>query len=65
MVEEVEVEEQQPLPVLLQLRIQSATQPSEHNSQESSLERLNESLEEHCGTLIEAMFQLPESLEQD
>ena len=57
--EEVEEEEQQPLPVLLPLRIQSATLRSEHNSRGSSLERLSESLEEHCRTLIEATFQLP------
>ena len=53
--EEVEVEEQQPLPILLQPRIL----PSEHSSPGSYLERLSESLDEHCGTLIEAMFQLP------
>ena len=58
---EVEEEEQQPLPVLLPPRIQSATPHSEHNSPESSQERLRESLEEHCGTLIETMFQLPPS----
>ena len=63
--EREEVEEQPPLPVLLQPRIQSATPPLEHNSPESSQERLRESLEELCGTLIEATFQLPESPESD
>ena len=63
--EEAEVEEQQPLPVLLQPRIQSATQHSEHNSPESSQERLRESLDELCGTIIETMFHLPESPESD
>ena len=63
--EEVEVEEQQPLPVLLQPRIQSATPHSEHNSPESSQERLSKSLDEHCGTLIETTFALPESPESD
>ena len=56
--EEAEVEEQ-PLPVLLPLRTHSATQCSEHNSPELSEARLRESLEEHCGTLIEATFHLP------
>ena len=59
--EEVEVEEQQPLPILLPPRIQSATPPSEHSSPGSYLERLRESLDEHCGTLIETTFRLPES----
>ena len=63
--EEAEVEEQQPLPVLLPPRIQSATPRSEHNSPASSPERLRESLEELCGTLIEATFHLPESPESD
>ena len=63
--EEVEEEEQHPLPVLLPPRIQSATPHSEHNSRGSSLERLQESLEEHCGTLIEAMFQLPPSPDKE
>ena len=63
--EEAEVEEQQPLPVLLQPRIQSATPHLEHNSPASSQERLRESLEEHCGMLIETMFHLPESPESD
>ena len=63
--EEAEVEEQQPLPILLPPRIQSATLHSEHNSPESSLERLSESLDEHCGTLIEATFQLPGTPEED
>ena len=63
--EEAEVEEQQPLPVLLQPRIQSATPHSEHNSPESSLGRLRESLDEHCGTLTEMTFHLPESPESD
>ena len=63
--EEAEVEEQQPLPVLLQLRIQLATPHLEHSSPGSSLERLSESLEEHCGTLIEATFRLPGTLEED
>ena len=63
--EEVEEEEQQPLPVLLPPRIQSATPHSEHNSRGSFLERLRESLDEHCGTLIETTFQLPESPEGD
>ena len=63
--EEVEVEEQQPLPMLLQLRIQSATPSLERNSPGSSLERLRESLEEHCGTLIETTFQLPESPDEE
>ena len=63
--EEVEVEEQQPLPVLLQPRIQSATQHLEHNSPGSSLERLRESLDELCGTLIETTFQLPESPDEE
>ena len=63
--EEVEVEEQQPLPMLLPPRIQLATPHLEHSSPGSSLERLRESLDEHCGTLIEATFQLPESPEED
>ena len=63
--EEVEEEEQQPLPVLLLPRIQLATLPLEHSSPGSSLERLRESLDKHCGTLIETTFQLPESLEGD
>ena len=63
--EEVEVEEQQPLPILLLLRIQLATQSSEHNSPKSSQVRLRELLDEHCGTLIEATFHLPESSESD
>ena len=63
--EKAEVEEQQPLPVLLQPRIQSATPHSEHSSPELYLERLSESLDKHCGTLIETMFQLPESPEGD
>ena len=63
--EEVEVEEQEPLPVLLPPRIQSATPRSEHSSPELSQERLRESLDEHCGTLIETMFHLPESPESD
>ena len=58
-VEEVEEEEQQPLPIPLLPRIQSATLHSEHSSQGSSLEGLQESLEELCGTVIEAAFQLP------
>ena len=62
--EEAEVEEQ-PLPMSLLPRIQLATPSSEHNSPESSQARLRESLEEHCGTLIEAMFHLPESPELD
>ena len=63
--EEAEVEEQQPLPMLLQPRIQSATLHSEHNSPVSSQERLRESLDELCGTLIEMTFHLPESPESD
>ena len=63
--EEAEVEEQQPLPVLLPPRIQSATPCPEHSSPGSSSERLRESLDEHCGTLIETTFQLPESPESD
>ena len=63
--EEVEVEEQQPLPVLLQPRTQSATPPLEHNSPESSQERLRESLDELCGTQMETTFQLPELPEED
>ena len=62
--EEAEVEEQQPLPVLPP-RIQSATPRLECNSPELLLERLRESLDEHCGTLIETMFHLPESPESD
>ena len=54
--EEVEEEEQEPLPILLLLRIQLATLHSEYNSQGSSLERLRESLDEHCGMLIETTF---------
>ena len=63
--EEVEEEEQEPLPILLLLRIQLATPHSEYNSQGSSLERLRESLDEHCGMLIETTFWLPESPESD
>ena len=63
--EEIEVEEQQPLPISLQPRTQSAIPNSEHNSPASSQERLRESLEELCGTIIEAMFHLPESPESD
>ena len=63
--EEVEVEEQQPLPVLLQPTTQSATQPLEHSSPGSSSERLRESLDELCGTSIEETFQLPESPKGD
>ena len=62
--EEAEVEEQTPLPMLLQPRIQSATPHSEHNSPESSVARLRESLEELSGT-IETTFRLPESPESD
>ena len=63
--EEVEEEEQQPLPIQLLPRIQLATPHSEHNSRGSSLERLRESLEEHCGTLIETTFQLPPSPDKE
>ena len=63
--EEAEVEEQQPLPIQLQPRIQSAPPHLEHNSLESSQERLRESLDELCGTLIETAFHLPESPESD
>ena len=61
--EEVEEEEQPPLPIPDPSGTQSGTQPSEHNSPGSSLERLSALLEEHLGTIIEATFQLPESLE--
>ena len=61
--EGVEVEEQQPLPILLAPRIQSATPHLEHSSPESSQERLRESLDELCGMLIETIFHLPESPE--
>ena len=63
--EGAEVEEQQPLPMLLPLRIHSATPRSEHSSRGSSSERLRESLEECCGTLIETMFQLPLSPDKE
>ena len=64
-VEDAAVEEQQPLPVLLQPTIRSATPHSEHNSPELLLERSSELLDEHCGTLIEATFRLPETPEGD
>ena len=60
-VEEVEVEEEPPLPIPGPSGIQSMIPPSEHNSPGSSLERLRESLDEHLGTIIEETFQLPES----
>ena len=64
-VEEVEEEELPPLPIPGPSGIQSMIPPSEHNSPGSSLERLRDSLDEHLGTIIEAMFQLPESPETD
>ena len=63
--EEVEEEEQPPLPIRDPSGTQLEIPPSEHNSPGSSLERLRESLEEHLGTIIEATFQLPESPESD
>ena len=63
--EEVEEEELPPLPIPGPSGIQSMIPPSVHNSPGSSLERLRDSLDEHLGTIIEAMFQLPESPETD
>ena len=63
--EEAEVEEQQPMPMLLPPRTHLVTLHSEHNSRGSSSERFRESLEECCGTLIEAMFQLPLSPDKE
>ena len=62
--EEVQ-EEEHPLPIPEQSGIHSRTPPSGHNSPVSYKERLSESLEEHLGTIIETMFQLPESPESD
>ena len=63
--EEVEEEEDTPLPIPQPPGTQSEIPPLEHNSQGLSLERLRESLDEHCGTLIKTMFHLPTSLESD
>ena len=63
--EEEALEEEQPLPIPDPSGIHSRTPCSEHNSPASSEERLNESLDEHLGTIIETMFHLPPSLETD
>ena len=61
--EEEEVEEQEecplhiPDPTGIPLRIQ----PSEHNSEDLSKERLRTSLDEHLGMIIHEAFQFPES----
>ena len=63
-VEEEPVEEH-PLPIPEPSGIHLRTPPSEHNSPVSYEERLNESLDEHLGMIIETTFQLPESPESD
>ena len=62
---EVEEEEEHPLPIPDPLGTHSVIPHSEHNSQEQSSERSRELLDEHLGTIIEAMFQLPELPESD
>ena len=59
--EEEEVEEDRPLPIPDPLGTYLVIPHLEHNSPEQSSERSRESLDEHLGTIIEAMFQLPES----
>ena len=59
--EGVEVEEEHPLPIPDLLGTHSVIPHLELNSPERSLERSRELLDEHLGTIIEAMFQLPES----
>ena len=63
--EEVEDEEEHPLPIPDPSGTHLVILPSEHNSPEQSLERSRDLLDEHLGTIIEATFQLPESLESD
>ena len=63
--EEGEVKEEHPLPIPEPLGTHLEIPHSEHNSPEQFSERLRESLHEHLGTIIEATFQLPESLESD
>ena len=58
--EEVEEEEEHPLPIQDPSGTHSVIPPSEQSS-----ERLRELLDEHLETIIEAMFQLPESLVSD
>ena len=63
--EEEGQEEEHPLPIPDPSGIHSWIPPSEHNSPVSYKERLNESLDEHLGTLIETTFHLPESPDSD
>ena len=63
-VEEEPVEEH-PLPIPDPSGIPLRIPHSEHNSPDSYVERLSESLDEHLGTIIETAFQLPESPESD
>ena len=63
--EEVEEEEECPLPIPDPSETCLEIPHSEHNSPEQFSERLRESLDEHLGTIIAALFQLPESLESD
>ena len=60
-VEEVEEEEECPLPIPDPSGTHSEIPHSEHNSPELYLQRLRELLDEHLGTIIQATFQLPES----
>ena len=59
--EEVEEEEEHPLPIPDLSRTHLVIPHSEHNSTEQFSERSGELLDEHLGTIIEAMFHLPES----
>ena len=63
--EEGELKEECPLPIPDPSGTHSVIPHSEHNSPEQSLERSRELLDKHLGTIIEAMFQLPESPEPD
>ena len=63
--EEGEVEEECPLPIPDLSGTHLVIPHSEHNSPKQSSERSRESLDKHLGTIIEATFQLPESLVSD
>ena len=59
--EEQEEEEEHPLPIPDLLGTHLEIPHSEHSSQEQFSESTRDLLDRHLGTIIEEMFQLPES----